>query len=209
MRRGWRIGEASYMTTDLKETHDAHGEAEGIESTDPILTGLLGEFTDVTGVVEAAKKTRAAGYKVWDVHSPFPIHGIDAVIGIRPTILPWLVLGGGLVGLMTGLGLQWFTNTFDYPYLVSAKPLFSLPADIPVIFECTVLFSALTAVFGMLALNRLPLLYNPLFKSARFKRVTDDRFFIWIDATDVKFDEKSTAEFLTSAGAASVERIED
>jgi hypothetical protein len=197
------------MTTDLREHRDAHGEAEEIESAEPILTGLLGEFVDVQGVVDAARKTRAAGYKVWDVHSPFPIHGIDAVIGIRPTILPWLVTGGGLCGLVTGLGLQWFCNTFDYPFLVSAKPLFSLPADIPIIFECTVLFSALTAVFGMLALNRLPLLYNPLFKSARFKRVTNDRFFIWIDATDVKFDEKSTADFLTSVGAAAVERIED
>lgn len=197
------------MTTDIRETHDPHGEAEGIESVEPILTGLLGEFVDVQGVVDAAWKTRLAGYKVWDVHSPFPIHGIDSVIGIRPTILPWLVLGGGLAGLAAGLGLQWFCNTFDYPILVSAKPLFSLPADIPIIFECTVLFSALTAVFGMLALNRLPLLYNPLFKSSRFRRVTNDRFFIWIDATDAKFDEKSTAEFLTLIGATAVERIED
>ncbi len=111
------------------------------------------------------RKTRAAGYKVWDVHSPFPIHGIDAVIGIRPTILPWLVLCGGLTGLCTGLGLQWFCNAYDYQLLVSGKPYFSLPANIPIIFECTVLFSALTTVFGMLGLNRLPLLYNPLFKS--------------------------------------------
>jgi hypothetical protein len=197
------------MTTEVKELHDDHGDAGGIESAEPILTGLLGEFVDVNGVMDAARKTRAAGYKVWDVHSPFPIHGIDAAIGIRPTILPWLVLGGGLTGLCAGLGLQWFTNTYDYPFLVSAKPLFSLPADIPVIFECTVLFSALTAVFGMLALNRLPLLYNPLFKSTRFKRVTNDRFFIWIDATDVKFDETATVEFLTSVGATNVERIED
>ncbi|HEY1921312.1 MAG TPA: DUF3341 domain-containing protein [Tepidisphaeraceae bacterium] len=197
------------MTTDIKESHDTHDDTEAIESAEPMLTGLLAEFADVDGVMEGAIKTRAAGYKVWDVHSPFPIHGIDAVIGIRPTILPWLVLCGGLVGGVTGFGLQWFCNTFDYPYMVSAKPLLSLPADVPVIFECTVLFSALTAVFGMLALNRLPLLYNPMFKSARFKRVTNDRFFIWIDATDAKFDEKATAEFLTSVGATAVERIED
>ncbi len=96
-----------------------------------MLTGLLGEFADVTGVVEAARKTRAAGYKVWDVHSPFPIHGIDAVIGIRPTILPWLVLCGGLTGAACGFLLQWFCNTYDYPILVSAKPMLSLPANIP------------------------------------------------------------------------------
>jgi hypothetical protein len=196
------------MSTEVKETHGDHDESEMI-SSEPVLTGLLGEFPDVASVVDAARKTRAAGYKVWDVHSPFPIHGIDAVIGIRPTVLPWLVLCGGLTGLCTGLGLQWFCNAFDYPFLISGKPLFSLPANIPVIFECTVLFSALTAVFGMLGLNRLPQLYNPLFKCARFKRVTNDKFFIWIDSSDSKFDENNTAEFLKSVGAVAVERIED
>jgi len=197
------------MSTELKEIHGGHGDEEEILSAEPRLTGLLAEFEDVSAVVTAAQKTRAAGYKVWDVHSPFPIHGIDAVIGIRPTILPWLVLAGGLVGLASGFGLEWFCNTVDYPILVSGKPLLSFPADIPVMFECTVLFSALTAIFGMLGLNRLPLLYNPLFKSARFRRVTNDKFFIWIDETDARFNETGTEEFLKSAGAVSVERIED
>lgn len=197
------------MTTDIKELDRARGEAESGFDGEPLLIGLLAEFPDVDSVLEAARKIRAAGYKVWDVHSPFPIHGIDAVIGIRPTILPWLVLCGGLTGMAAGLGLQWFCNAYDYPYLVSGKPFFSLPACIPIMFECTVLFAALTAVFGMLALNRLPLLYNPLFKSRRFRRVTNDKFFVWIDSTDEKFNERSTAEFLTSLGATAVEQIED
>jgi hypothetical protein len=196
------------MSTELKEGQETYDEA-ALLRTEPMLTGLLGEFADVSAVVLAAQKTRAAGYKVWDVHSPFPIHGIDAVIGIRPTVLPWLVLCGGLTGLASGLALQWFCNAFDYQIIVSGKPMFSLPANIPIIFECTVLFSALTAVFGMLGLNRLPLLYNPLFKSARFRRVTDDKFFIWIDETDSQFEEKATEEFLKSVGATAVERIED
>jgi ActD protein len=197
------------MSTELKDIHDSHGADASTLDAGPRLTGLLGEFEDVSSVVTAAQKTRTAGYKVWDVHSPFPIHGIDAVIGIRPTILPWLVLCGGLTGLCTGLALQWFCNAYDYQLLVSGKPYFSLPANIPIIFECTVLFSALTTVFGMLGLNRLPLLYNPLFKSARFRRVTNDRFFIWIDETDSRFDEAKTEEFLKSVGATAVERIED
>jgi hypothetical protein len=196
------------MSTELKEMHGSHGDEE-LLSTEPRLTGLLAEFAELTDVVTAAQKTRAAGYKVWDVHSPFPIHGIDAVIGIRPTILPWLVLCGGLTGLSGGLALQWFCNAYDYQFIVSGKPFFSLAANIPIIFECTVLFSALTAVFGMLGLNRLPLLYNPLFKSARFRRVTNDRFFIWIDESDSKFSETGTEEFLKSVGATAVERIED
>ncbi len=194
------------MTTQTTEIHDEHAAPEPPHSQ---LAGLLAEFEELDGVVNAARKVRAAGYKIWDVHSPFPIHGIDAVIGIRPTILPWIVLAGGVTGLLTGVGLQWFCNAFDYPFLISGKPIFSLPANIPIVFECTVLFSALSAVFGMLALNRLPLLYNPLFTSSRFRRVTNDRFFIWIDVSDAKFDEEKTAEFLTSAGAHAVERIED
>jgi hypothetical protein len=196
------------MSTELQEMHGSHGDEE-LLSTEPRLTGLLAEFGDVSSVVSAAQKTRAAGYKVWDVHSPFPIHGIDAVIGIRPTILPWLVLCGGLTGLAGGLALQWFCNAYDYQFIVSGKPMWSLAANIPIIFECTVLLSALTAVFGMLGLNRLPLLYNPLFKSARFRRVTNDKFFIWIDESDAKFSETGTEEFLKSIGATAVERIED
>jgi len=196
------------MTTQVHQTETTDYDAPEAPPP-PVLTGLLAEFTDVTAVVVAAKKVRAAGYHIWDVHSPFPIHGIDAVIGIRPTILPWLVLCGGLTGLTGALTLQWYCNAYDYPFLISGKPLFSLPANIPIIFEGTVLFSALTTVFGMLGLNRLPLLYNPMFKSKRFKRVTNDRFFIWIDISDKQFDKTKTAEFLKLAGAINVERIED
>ena len=195
------------MTTELQELEHPHGPPD--VPTKPELRGLLAEFSTVDEIFEAAARIRAAGYKTWDVHSPFPIHGIDAVIGIRPTILPWLVLCGGLMGLGGGLLLQWWCNAYDYPFLVSGKPFFSLPANIPIIFECTVLFSALTTVFGMLGLNRLPLLYNPMFKSAHFKRVTNDKFFIWIDASDARFDEQSTTQFLSSLGASNVERIED
>jgi hypothetical protein len=190
------------------QTHDAPTETVAHEAP-PQLTGLIAEFTTVDEILGGARRVRTAGYKIWDVHSPFPIHGIDAVIGIRPTILPWIVLCGGLSGLGWALLLQWWTNAIDYPFLISGKPLFSLPANIPVIFEGTVLCSALSAVVGMFALNRLPLHYNPIFKSKRFRRVTDDRFFIYIDASDGKFDEKGTSEFLTSLGAAAVERIED
>jgi hypothetical protein len=173
------------------------------------LVGLMAQFDTVDGVMAAAKRLRDAGFSRWDVHSPFPIHGIDAAMGIRPTILPWLVMGGGLTGLVGGLLLVWFTNAFDYPLYISGKPLFSLPANIPVIFEVTVLLAALTAVFGMIGLNGLPRLYNPLFKSGRFRRVTSDRFFIVIDATDPKFDAEGTRELLGLLGAQAVESVED
>jgi hypothetical protein len=173
------------------------------------LVSLMGEFATVDAVVSAVRKVRQAGYARIDVHSPFPIHGIDEALGVRPTILPWIVLAAGLFGLTGGLVMQWWMNAFDYPLLVSGKPIWSLPANIPVIFECTILCAAYTAVFAMLILNRLPMHYHPLFKIDRFRRVTNDRFFLIIDANDPRFDERATAQLLTSLGAAAVDKVED
>jgi hypothetical protein len=173
------------------------------------LVGLMAEYDNVEDVMNAAGAVRKAGFVRFDVHTPFPLHGIDPVVGIRPTGLPWLVLLGGVFGLLGGMWLQWYTNAYDYPILISGKPFWSLPANIPIIFECTVLCASITAVFGMLGLNRLPMLYNPLFKSERFRRVTNDRFFVVIDATDPKFDEQRTGDLLRQANAISVERVED
>ena len=195
------------MSTLLEETTDE--QAEELTVPAPQLVGLLAEFETVDAVVDAAKRVRQAGFTRWDVHSPFPIHGIDAVMAIRPTVLPWLVLLGGLFGAGGGIWLQWFCNAHDYPIFISGKPLWSLPANIPVAFECTVLCASIVATVGMFALNRLPMLYNPLFKSERFRRVTNDRFFIVIDASDEKFDEWRTTGLLKDLGAAAVERVED
>jgi hypothetical protein len=174
-----------------------------------LLVAVMAEYDTVDSVVQAARKVRDAGFSRWDVHSPFPIHGIDPVIGIRPTILPWIVLAGGIAGCLGGLGLAWFTNAVDYQYLISGKPLFSLPANIPVIFETTVLLAAFGAVFGMLLLNHLPMLYNPLFKSERFRRVTNDRFFIVIDVTDPCFDDQRTRQLLESTSPLAIEEVID
>jgi hypothetical protein len=195
------------MSTLIEQ--DADQVATVVEEEVIQLVGLMAQYKTVDEIMEAADRVRKAGFTRFDVHSPFAIHGIDHVMGIRPTRLPWLVLGGGLFGLFGGMWLQWYCNAYDYPLLVSGKPLWSLPANIPVIFESAVLCASITAVFGMLGLNRLPMLYNPLFKSDAFRRVTNDRFFLTIDATDPKFDEQRTADLLQQSGAATVERVED
>jgi hypothetical protein len=199
----------STITHTIQDTDDPELLGRVIVEEKVELIGLLAEYESVDDVLKAARAVRRAGFTRWDVHSPFPIHGIDYAMGIKPTILPWIVLGGGLTGLATAIWLQWYCNAFDYQFLISGKPIWSFPANVPVMFELTVLFSALTAVFGMLGLNRLPRLYNPLFKSARFRRVTSDRFFVVIDASDNKFSEDATTRLLTEAGARSVERVED
>ena len=107
------------------------------------LHGLVAEFDNVDDLLEACEQIRDQGYTRWDSHTPFPVHGVDQAMGIRSTVLPWIVLVAGVIGLLTGLLMQWWTNAIDYPLVISGKPFFSLPANIPVIFELTVLFSAL------------------------------------------------------------------
>ena len=176
--------------------------------TTPETYGLLVEFDNVDDLIEGAETVRDAGYTKWDAHTPFVVHGLDRAMGIKPTFLPFLVLVGGFVGLAGGIGLQWWTNAVDYPFLISGKPLFSLPANIPVAFETTILIAAITALVGMLGLNRLPQLYHPLFTSNRFRKATDDRFFISIEASDPIFDAETTRELLEGLdGRLSLEEV--
>jgi hypothetical protein len=172
------------------------------------LYGYLAEFDKVDELLIGASKVRDAGYTRWDAHTPFVIHGLDAAMGIKKTVLPYIVFGAGLTGTAGGILLQWWTNAIDYPFLISGKPLFSLPANIPVAFETTILFAAISALVGMLALNGLPRLSHPLFANRAFKRATDDRFFISIEASDPLFDETKTRELLESISGQPVEEIE-
>jgi hypothetical protein len=152
---------------------------------------------------------RDAGYTRWDALTPFPVHGLDEAMGIKPTRLPWIVFLCGLTGASAALLLQWWTNAVDYPYLISGKPLFSLPANIPIMFELTVLFAAFGAFLGMLGFNRLPELYHALFKKPRFRRVTNDRFVIYIEVEDPRYDSGETRSLLESVSPLPVEEVED
>lgn len=185
------------MSNDTKTAHD----------TSAPLHGLLAEFDNVDALMDACTKVRDGGYKKWDAHTPFPVHGLDGAMGIKPTKFPWIVLAMGITGLISGLALQWYTNAFDYPFRISGKPTFSLPANIPVIFELTVLFTALTCFFGCLGLNKLPELFNPIFKSERFRRVTDDRFFVYVERKDPAFNETALTSLFKLSHALAVEPV--
>jgi hypothetical protein len=173
------------------------------------LWGLLVEFENVHEFMPAVAKVRDAGFKNWDVHTPFPVHGMDDAMGIRGTRLPWLILGGGLTGLAAAVLMQWWMNAVDYPFWISGKPFFGLPAAIPVMFELTVLFSAFAAFFGMWGLNGMPQLYHPLFTSERFRRATQDRFFIVVEARDPRFEGEKTRQFLAGLGGTVVEDVNE
>lgn len=197
----------------------------------PTHLGLLIEFPDPDSLCAAAMKVRDAGYSRWDCHTPFPVHGLDKAMGIKPTILPWIVFGGGLTGCLVGLVLQLYTNGVvlpfsiyqvgspvvsevlspfipsGYPYVVSGKPIYSVPANIPIVFELTVLLSAFAAFFGQLALNGLPRFFHPVFLSERFKRASNDRFFISIEADDPKYDRTRSRTLAESLRGSAVEEL--
>ena len=169
--------------------------------------GLLAEFSDPGALVHAVKALRKRGYSRLDTFTPFPIHGMDKAIGLGTSLLGYLIFIGGAAGCALGFWLQWWTSAVNYPINISNKPLFAVEPSVPIIFELTVLFAAITAVAGMLALNGLPKPYNPLFFSERFVRVTDDGFFLHIQEADSQFDRAATAQALSEEGALAVEYV--
>lgn len=173
------------------------------------LWGVLAEFSDPAAIYGACARVHEAGFTRWDAHTPFPVHGLDKAMGLPPSKLPWLVFVAGMLGASGGMTLQWWTSAVDYPLVIAAKPYFSWPAFIPVTFELGVLFAALGSFLGMLHFTRLPTLYHPLFRSERFAGVSDDRFFVSIEAADPKFEPEETQALLRDAGATHVELLED
>lgn len=171
--------------------------------------GLLAEYDTPADLYAACEQVRDAGYGVWDAYSPFPVHGLEKAMGLRASLVPWIVCVMGFTGAGLGFLLQWWTSAVDYPLIISAKPFNSYQAFVPVTFECGILIGSFGAVFGMLGLNRLPQLYHSLFNAKRFERVTDDKFFIAIEARDPRFDPVDTRALLESTGAVVVEEVED
>lgn len=170
--------------------------------------GLLAEFADVDALLRAAESARAAGYRRLDAYTPFPVEGLSEALGMRHTRLPWIVLGGGVVGALAGYGLQYWVSAIEYPLNVGGRPLHSWPAFIPVTFELTILVAALAAVLGMLALNGLPMPHHPLFGVEAFSLASRDRFFLCIEARDPRFDAERTRSFLESLSPAGVSLVE-
>ena len=171
--------------------------------------GIIAEFDSPAAILRAAETVRDAGYHRWDVFTPFPIHGMDKVMGLKNSLVGWfaLVFGGG--AFLSGFALIWFTNSFDYPLMVGGKPMFSMPAAFVPSYILLVMGGAIGAFVGMLALNELPRLHNPLFKKPRFALVSRDKFFLLIGANDEKFSETETRILLEKAGSLHVEMVED
>jgi hypothetical protein len=168
------------------------------------LYGLLAEYSSADELLAAAKEVRKAGYTYFDAYSPLPIAGLAEAMGVRGSSLPFLVLIGGICGGLIGYGLQYWTMVEAYPVNVGGRPLHSWPAFIPVTFELTVLGASLTAVLGMLALNKLPQPYHPLFNVPDFSLASQNRFFLCVEAVDHNYDQEQTEALLKRSGAINV-----
>jgi len=167
---------------------------------------VLAEFENPTELLDAANKTREAGFHGLEAYTPFPVHGLTEALGHPRTKLPWLVFVGGLTGTCTGFFMQLWMQTLDYPVNIGGRPTDwgSLPSCIVVMFECTVLFAAFTAVFGMLALNGLPKPYHPVFEAKNFAEASRSRFFLSIESTDPHFDVAKAEAHLQALSPRSV-----
>jgi hypothetical protein len=173
---------------------------------EPIL-GLLGEFGSEVALLDAARRARAEGFRCIDAFSPFPVEGMAEVLRVeRDHRIGWITIGGGLFGFFGMLAVQLFVN-WDYPIEVGNRPLFAWPAFFVVDFELMILCAVLFAVVGMFAIMGLPKLYHPLFGTPRFGLASEDRFFLFIDAKDPKFDRAKTRSFLGSLGAWTIEAV--
>lgn len=178
-----------------------------MSQTRPPLYGLMAEFDDANALVAAAHRTREHGYQRLDAYTPFPIEELSEAIGFRHTRLPLVVLIGGLIGGLSGYFMQYYAAGISYPMNIGGRPYHSAPMFIPVTFEMTILIAALAAVFGMLALNGLPMPYHPVFNVPHFALATRDRFFLCIEATDPRYDREATWRFLEGLGPRSISEV--
>jgi hypothetical protein len=171
--------------------------------------GLIAAFDSPAALYQAARAVRDAGYKQWDCITPFPIHGLDAAMGVPRSIVPRVSLTGGITGFCTGMTMIWYMNGFDFPLTVGGKPLFSPLFAFPVSYELTILFTAFATIGGMFFFNGLTKLYHPVLKFDRMHEALSDRFFVVIETRDPRFHAQNTREFLARIGGRDITELED
>lgn len=172
------------------------------------LYGIMAEFGTPEQLLAAARAAHKAGYRKMDAYSPFAVEGVSEALGFTKTRVPLVVLIGGIIGGLTGYGMQWLSAVIDYPLNVGGRPLHSWPAFVPITFELTVLFAAIAGLVGMLAMNGLPKPYHPVFNVPEFKLASQTRFFLCIETDDHVFEAKEVHNFFLSLGPIAVREVE-
>lgn len=180
-----------------------------LKRSEPKTYGVVAEFDSPGQLLEAARKTREAGYREIEAYTPFPLHGLSDAVGFKDEKVPWIVFLGGVVGASCGYLLQFYTSVIDYPLNVGGKGLNSIPMFFPVTYECTILFASFGAFLGMLALNKLPQPYHGAFNTPNFERASQDKFFLAVEANDKQFDEVETKRFMETMDANNVSLVKE
>lgn len=192
--------------SSIMSNHDHDTPAAPVEKR-PAL--LLAEYETPTALAQAAAKVRDAGYSAWDCHTPYPVHGMDEAMGLKPTKLAIFSFFIGITGVSLGFLMIWWMNAVDYPIVIGGKPPYSFPSMVPILFECGILFCGFGTLFTMLGICKLPTFHHPIFNSDRFEAATDDKFFISIEAKDPKFDITKTRALLDGTKPSFVELVEE
>ncbi len=182
-------------------------DAEKEKQKRPVL--YLAEFDSPDAIIHAAEKVRDAGYKNWDVHTPYPVHGMDSAMGLSDSRLGWIVLACGLTGVTAAVTMIQWMNGYDYPLVIGGKPPDAIASMVPIMFELTVLLASFGAVFGMFGLNELPKHHHPVFYSDRFEAFSHDKFFVSIEVEDKNFDTQKTRELLEALHPTHIELVEE
>jgi hypothetical protein len=168
--------------------------------------GVVGVLDTPAAIYHACEALRDAGYKDFDAHTPFPVHGLERAMGLPDSKLPWFSFLGGAFGLCGMVWLSWYINA-DYPLNISGKPSFSYQAFVPLFFEMMILFCALATFFGLWGLCRLPTFFHPVMTHPKFPLASDDKFLISVEAKDPKYDRTATRQLLEKLGAHDVEEV--
>jgi hypothetical protein len=171
--------------------------------------GLIAAFDSTSEMMRAAEKVRDAGFRHWDVITPFPVHGLDGAMGLKRSHVPRFTLAGGITGITTGMLMVAYMNMWDYPLIVGGKPFFSPIFAFPISYELTILFSAFGAIIGMFLLNKLPMHYHPAMNRAGVVQASDDRFFIVLESRDPYFQNESARRLLDEIGGKEIEELDD
>jgi ActD protein len=175
----------------------------------PVVHAMVAEFDSADALLAAADRARETGYTEIEAYSPFPVHGMSEATGFKCSIVPWIFFVGGFTGACTGMFLEWYISVIDLPLNIGGKPPFSIPSFFPVMYECTILFAAVSGALGMLALNGLPKPYHPIFSTPNFEKASQDRFFLAIEAIDPQYDDVKTQTFLNGLKPINVSVVEE
>lgn len=201
------VDESESAPVSAPAASSAAAESSGGVIAGGDLFGLMGWFPTPAELYQACEVLRDAGYKEFDAHTPFPVHGLEKAMGLPPTKFPFIVFGGGVFGLTGAITLAYYTQEVWYPQNISGKLPFSWQAYIPIFFELTVLAAGLTCFFGLWAWLKLPMPSHPTFQHPSFHRHSDDAFFISVEAKDPKFDREKTKAMLEKLGILELQEV--